>query len=143
MTTIAALRRRFENLNVSEVSENSIDATKDQYKEQQRDQLAHGKRADGSQIGKYRNPAYARKKAAMNPLAGFGNVDLKLTGSYYKDLFVDVRSDVIAVDSSDSKAGDLEKKYGDPFGLGGEYRAKYIQALEPVFINKVKEIVKL
>jgi hypothetical protein len=143
MVTIAALNRRVKALSVTEVSTESIEATKTEFLDAQRDQLLHGKRPDGSPIGKYKNPAYARKKYAMNPLAGFGNWDLRLKGDYQNALFVDVRDDSYVVDSADSKAGDIDKRIGDPLGLGGVYRQGYIDKLEPVLINKIKEIIKL
>jgi hypothetical protein len=143
MVTIAALNRRLKGLSVAEVSTESIEATTKELLDAQRDQLLHGKRADGSVIGRYKNPAYARKKYAMNPLAGLGNWDLRLKGDYQNDLFVNVRDDSYVVGSADSKAQSIDKRVGDPLGLGGEYRQEYIDKLEPVFINKIKEIIKL
>lgn len=143
MVTIAELNRRLKRLDVPTVAENSMEDTKEDFKNIQRDQLLHGKAQDGGPIGKYRSPAYARKKNAMNPLAGFGNMDWKLTGSLYNDLFVDVRSDTFVTGSADPKFAKLAEAFGDPLGLGGEYKEKYVGVLSPVFVNKVKEIVKL
>jgi hypothetical protein len=143
MITVAELNRRVKRLNVETTSEESIDQTKEDYKTSQRDQMLHGLKADGSKIGKYRSPAYARRKYAMNPLAGFGNMDWRLTGSLHKEIFVNADNGLIVTGSADEKFNKLAEAFGDPLGLGGEYKEKYLQVLTPVFVNKVKEIIKL
>lgn len=142
--TILGKLKQFDQLNVSDAVHESIEATKDEMLAAQKEQMLHGVRPDGSKIGKYKNPAYAAKKAAMNPLAGYGNMDWKLTGSLYNEMFVDVRGDTYVIDSVDTKTGKLIDAFGDPFGLGGEHKIKYLNdSLRPTLINKVKEAVKL
>lgn len=144
MATILSMLKKFEQLNTDEIAVDSIDATKDEIKVKQKDQLLHGLRPDGSKIGKYRSNKYATKKYALNPLAGIGNVDLKLTGDLHREIFVDVRDNTLVIDSADEKTGSLINKYGDPFGLGSERRAEYInETLRKVFIDNIKKVVSL
>lgn len=144
MNTIASVRRRFEALDVLDTSQDAIDATSEQYLDQQKEQMKHGLRPDGSKIGEYALTEYAELKYAMNPLAGFGNVDLKLTGAFQMNTQLNVIGEEMIIESLDSKAQELEEKYGDVFGIGGEFKEKYVtEYLQPVFIQKVKDKVKL
>lgn len=52
-------------------------------------QLIKGEDGNGKKLRKYKNNAYARKKHAMNPLAGLGVPDLRLTGDTYNAMGVD------------------------------------------------------
>ncbi len=127
MTTISDAFESLKTIDIQGEAAGAIDDTKEEMKNIQRDQLLHGIKGDGKQIGKYRNRAYAAKKYAMNPLAGIGNVDLKLTGSVHNDIFVDVRDREFIIDSADTKMEGLTEKYGDPFGLTDENEAVYIE----------------
>ena len=77
-------------------------------------QMLEGKNSDGLQIGHYRPPTgpYAEMKTEMNPLAGPGNVDLKLTGSLYKGIVATLLGDDISVKSTDAKYKKLTDAYG-------------------------------
>lgn len=144
MGTILSLIKKFEQLNTDDIAVESIDETKEEIKVKQKDQLLYGLKADGTKIGRYRNNKYAAKKYALNPLAGFGNVDLRLTGELHREIFVDVRDNTLVIDSADEKTGSLINKYGDPFGLGSERRAEYInETLRKVFIDNIKKVVSL
>lgn len=143
-TSINDMKRRFATANIRQVAEDSIYESRDEIKELQIDQLKHGLKKDGTPIGKYRNAAYAARKNQQNPLAGFGNVDLILTGDLKNQIFVDVREDSFVIDSADEKTGGLIKKYGDPFGLTEDSNASLIKApLRPTFVRKMKEKLKL
>lgn len=129
-----------ENLDIKAIAGEAIDETREKLMNLQRDQLLHGLRADGKLIGKYRNNKYARVKNQMNPLAGLGNVDLKLTGAVHNELFVDVRDNEYIIDSADSKMADLVEKYDDPLGLTEDNEQIYIdETLEEAFILKVEK----
>lgn len=144
MSTIAALNRRLKAANIEDTAIDSIDQTREQLADAQRDQMMHGLRADGTPIGKYRNPAYARMKNAMNPLAGLGNMDWRLTGELHAALIVDAREDgTVVIVSGDEKFRDLAEEHGDPMGLGGEFKEQYVGHLEPVFQTNVQRAVKL
>jgi hypothetical protein len=142
--------KRFEQLGreTDFVVEEAFNDTAPKFTEQQREQLERGLTADGETIRpRYQNAGYARMKQAMNSKPGLGNPDLKLTGSFHRQIFIDPRVDsgVIVVGSTDEKAEDLEEKYGGIiFGLGGEYKAVYVgQALRPSLLQAVSQIVKI
>lgn len=81
-------------------------------------ELEFGLRPDYKKIGNYRSDSYAFRKNNLNPLAGFGNVDLMLTGAFANSLFPIKKTTGFIFESSDSKLGDLISKYGmDIMGL--------------------------
>lgn len=143
--TIDDLLETIGNLDIPFEVQEAIDETKQGIIDRQKDQLMHGQRADGSIIGKYKNPAYAKMKNALNPLPGFGVMDWKLKGDLYSALFVDVREDgSYIVDSADPKAGPLEERLGDPMGLQPKNQQQYIdEQLEPFFLERIHEATGL
>ena len=119
-------------LNTPEVIEKVMMDSAEDYKNLQRNQMLHGLNSKGQKIGKYRNPIYARMKAQLNPLAGEGNVDLKLTGDFQSDMFLDVRGDTFIVDSADEKSQQLQTRYGEEiFGLDTDYKQQFADLARP------------
>ena len=83
-----------------------------------RQQLLHGFKSDGDLVGEYRSPAYALMKERMNPLAGLGLVDLRLTGDFFRGFQLAIDSTEYAIFSTDWKTNKLMDKYSeDIFGL--------------------------
>ena len=78
----------------------------------QENQLKRGLDGAGDKIGQYKDYGYADMKANMNPLPGYMNVDLKLTGDFYSGMALERSGSDFQVRSSDEKASRLEKKYG-------------------------------
>lgn len=116
------------------------DTTKDIIAAQQ-DQLWHGKDKEGKNLRRYRSPMYAAEKLGMNPL---GVTDLKYTGAFYAEMFVDVGGNYFELDSNDEKADDLTAKYGNIWGLNKDGRGKYIEsAFYPRLASKIEEKLKL
>lgn len=113
--------------------------TEDEYLKLQKDQLLHGLNAKGEEIGFYRNEDYADKKHRQNPKAGFGNVDLKLTGSFYEGISTHISNEGFLIESSDAKAPALEKKYGDPFGLADERKQSYADLSGQILVNEISK----
>lgn len=141
MATLLKILNAYQNLNVNEVSEDALEATTQELRKRQRGQMESGKNAYGEIIGRYRNPAYARKKQAMNPKPGLGNVDLKLTGATHRDIYSEVRGNKVIIDSTNEKTQKLAEKYGEQiFGLSPEVKKDYInEDLRPVFIRVIKK----
>ena len=81
-------------------------------REKIRNRWALGKKPDGSIIGLYRSEDYAEDKYKQNSKAGFGNVDLTLTGSLWRGIQISGFNDEYEVFSSDSKYEDITEKYG-------------------------------
>lgn len=144
MGSISDIQKRLRGYDANNVAQNSLLDSADLIIKVQQEQLLRGERADGAKIGKYRNPAYAAKKNSLNPLAGLGNVDLKLTGELYKEVLLDVRDDSFVLVSGDTKTPGLIEKYGDPFGLSAKGRTKVInEKLQSIFVKRSKESLQL
>lgn len=156
MATIDQLIKRAKSLKFREIIRESVEETRSEIVQAQRDQMLHGLKSDGKKIGKYKNPDYARKKYQMNQLAGMGNVDLKYTGEFQSEAFVDTRNDSVVFGSADNvpvdtgdgtmgKTDKLVEQYGgDIFGLSPSYAAEYSQNhLGPIAQNKIiKKLTK-
>ena len=72
-----------------------------------------GKRPDGSLIGLYRSEDYANYKFQENSKAGFGNVDLTLTGALVRGIRISGFNDEYEIYSEDIKYSDIVDNYGD------------------------------
>jgi len=144
MARLGQLVKKYQSLNIDQLAVEAIEETREQLLDIQRDQLLHGEKKDGTKIGKYKSEKYAAKKLAQNPLAGSGNVDLKLTGEYHEELFVDVREQTLVIDSAASadKIENIIGKYGDPLGLNetslNEYKPISNKALNKKIIQKIR-----
>lgn len=107
-------------------------------------QLKHGKRSTGEQIGKYKNKYYAAKKYNMNSLAGPGNVDLILNKDFSQGIFFKFTQDSIISDSIEkhNDGSDLLEDYGDD--VLGIFMTPAIKTdLQPEFIAIVKKKIAL
>ena len=122
-----------------------MEAVGPQLADRQRDQMLEGKNKKGARIGRYRSGAYARMKEVMNPLPGFGVPDLRLTGEFFKQIYVDIRDNTVIVDSTDEKTQSLVNKYGEEiFGLSKNTKSEFIKKdLRPVFMKKISEATGL
>jgi len=144
MARLGQLMNRFKTLDIDKLAREAVEETRKDLLDIQRDQLLHGEKKDGTKIGKYKSEKYAAKKLAQNPLAGSGNVDLKLTGEYHEELFVDVREQTLVIDSAASadKIENIIGKYGDPLGLNetslNEYKPISNKALNKKIIQKIR-----
>ena len=80
----------------------------------------------------------------MNPLPGLGTPDLKVTGAFYSGIRVDYNSGVLTTKSSDEKADELEKKYQDIYGLGGNFKKGFIKnSLRPALNKEITSLTGL
>jgi hypothetical protein len=93
----------------------------DKLKERKVSEFTRGQRPNGERIGEYRSPEYGIFKAQINPLAN-GYVDLLLTRSFTRKMFLTKRSSGYLFNSSDNKTGNLIGKYGiDIMGINQEW----------------------
>jgi hypothetical protein len=72
-----------------------------------------GKTPEGGVIGLYRSEIYADYKYGENPNAGFGNVDLTLTGALGRGIRISGFNEEYEIYSEDSKYEDIKDKYGE------------------------------
>lgn len=145
MATIRQVALRVNNLNLLNESMKALAVTKDDFVEQNVDQMRHGLKKTGQIIGEYKSPWYGDFKTRMNPMAG-GNVDLILTGAFTSNMYLETMSrGTFKIDSKDGKRNDLVRKYGsDIFGLGGEYKAKAInKRFRSVLMDNIRKVTKL
>lgn len=143
MAGINQMLERIKSVNVTEESATALDANAKEIIDLQKVQLLKGVKADGKKIGKYKNNSYAAKKFSQNPLAGFGNVDLKLTGDFAFGIFVDVRTQSFVIDSQDNKTDKIFKRYGDPFGLNKKSKVELIPPLKKTMVKNIKNKLRL
>lgn len=142
MSTINEFRSRIKANSILDAARESLEAQEALIARTQRQQLKTGLTGGvnaGRLIGQYKNKSYARKKFAQNSEAGYGNVDLTLTGDYANAIFIDVLASTIVIGSTDSKADILGKKYGEPLGLNRPSRIFIIEnGLRSTFVNTYK-----
>lgn len=144
MATLLQLYNRIQRVKEDEVIEETMDQSSPVITEKQREQMLTGVNSEGKKIGKYRSPAYARKKNAMNPLPGLGVPDLRLTGQFYKGIYTEIRGDKIITDSTDEKTQDLADKYGENiFGLNKDKKAEAVEKIKPVLVQNMKNAMGL
>jgi len=136
--------RRFERLNIPALAAESMQETKQVFMQWQQEQLNAGKKKGGGQIKPFYKPATITiKKKKGQPT---DRVTLRDTGFFYDSIFLVVHkgNETFNVVSSDTKAPRLLDKYGDSiFGLGGVFKIGYIQDFRPVFMGKIRSILKV
>lgn len=145
MATIKGLYEKVSSLNAGNVAVESLDSTSETIADLNRQQLFEGKNAKGGQVGQYRNELYAEEKHRMNPVPGFGNVDLKLTGAFQSRITTNVFGETVITQSTDEKADELARKYGDDiYGLNPTFKARYqVETLGPEFRRRITELTGL
>lgn len=139
------LLRKIEAINVPDVADTIISVTEESLVETQRAQMMAGMASDGKKIGEYRQELYAIKKHAMNPGAGFPNVDLFYKGDFQEKITATVIGDELIIESYDYKAPALIAKYGERiFGLNEDFKNAYLTgSLRPAFIAHIESLVGL
>lgn len=145
MSTIFSVLRKVESLNVNDVAFDAMDAGAPEVAKLNTEMLEAGQNAKGDDVGQYRNEEYARMKNAMNPKPGFGRVDLRLTGSFYRNMVTSVVGDAVITESTDEKAAELAAKYGDDiYGLNRTFKARFVsETLRPDFNRRITDITGL
>lgn len=135
------MRERVAAIDVKSAAVDAFEETEPTYIAYNLDQMLHGIDSLGDTIGVYQSEKYAEKKYALNPLAGFGIIDLRLEGSFYGGATAKVRGDLIVISSTDEKDPKLEAAYGKSiWGLTDDNKRKYVQG---EFGNAFREKVAL
>ena len=101
-------------------------------------QLEKGIAPDGIEIEPpYAFDEYARFKKSIGSKAPLGIPDLKLTGDFYSRFETKITPNYIEISSGDSKAPELENKYGEDqiYGLTESNKKEFVQLIkEPLKI---------
>jgi hypothetical protein len=107
--------------NVPQIASDFVYKHENWIKSRIKNRWQHGKKPDGTNIGRYRSPDYQYAKINLNPQAG-GNVDLILTGSLVNKILVQkVSKSVFRILSDDYKFTEIALKYGiENFNISNE-----------------------
>lgn len=144
MTTVEQMLQRCKRIEIKNEILQSLYDTRDVYISEQKRQMLHGFNRNATLIGKYKNAAYAVRKYSLNSRAGYNNVDLRLTGKFYAGIFVEIRDTEMVVGSEDSKASNLEDKYGDEiFGLSKKFKVPFVDANRKIFAARIARALHL
>ena len=101
---------------VTVLNENS-----DELEQAQRDQMAEGKNANGNNIGRLKDRAYALRKKATGGKARLGIADLRNKGNFYKGITAKANKSVLTITSTDEKTDLLINKYTEQiFGYNNQ-----------------------
>jgi hypothetical protein len=132
MATIPDFVSNFKRLNNNKFNEIVVDEMFN-YQERiidlNKDQLMSGFDSTSQRLRSYKNREYAEMKNEVNPLAGFGNPDLKLTGQFHRGFHVRRGGKTfLLLNSRDEKNDMLKGKYGkDIFGLTSSSKEEFIE----------------
>lgn len=89
-TSAAEMLRRLNRITetmLQEEVEDIILTTPKLLKEAKEIEFLQGRRPDKKYIGNYRNPDYAEDKNMLNPIPGYGHVDLIVSGRFVNNLY--------------------------------------------------------
>jgi hypothetical protein len=119
MTTVTELLKTLEKVDPQAIAVKVFNKNKKFFIMLNQGQLLKGKRRTGAKVGTYKSGEYARwKKETVSAVAGFGNVDVKVTGAFYKGLNPFIEGEDVSMESTDQKAPDLEQRYSEEmYGL--------------------------
>lgn len=143
--TIRGLYNKVKKFDTQKAIDNAFESTVDELADQNKKQLFEGYDKTGEKIKrKYRSNKYARVKNEMNPLPGLGTPDLKVTGSFYRGIRVDYSGGTLRTKSTDEKGDDLEAKYDNIYGLGGEFKKDFVNdSLRPALNSGITSAIGL
>lgn len=111
--TFGELKRKVAAFKVMEEAKGVLAENTDAIVALNREQMFYGQHGQGGQIGRYKDVRYAEEKYEQNPAAGFGQVDLRLTGSFYEKMYARLNGAALEISSTDSKTDKLATKYGN------------------------------
>jgi hypothetical protein len=105
-------------------------------------QMSTGHLSTGEDITPdYKNPGYGKYKARLNPNAR-GNPDARLTGEFYRNMFIELDRDNYIIGSGVEYASKLETQYGENLlrvsdKNKAEYGATYLRPRLLEYLNRV------
>ena len=141
-TTVYDMLQRFGKLNIKDEIILGLEDSAEIFTDMQREQMLRGERSDGKPIFRIStgsdeySPAYAKKKGRKKP------IDLRDTGEFQSELFMDVREEELFIDSADSKSGMLQKDYGEEImGLQDDPMSEFAEKAAEKIIVRVENIL--
>ena len=133
-----AAARNLASLDLVAVSLGAVRDNEQRLIDANQTQLQQSIDSDGDWLGEYRSIAYANLK-------GRPDVDLKLTGDFYRGMFVDANKYPVVFSSRDEKTEMLTAKYGDEiFGTTKENQNKINhEAIKPAIQAAITETLRV
>lgn len=132
--TLPEFQRRFSKLDLNRELSNAIQDSYSSAVALNKGQLFNrGEDSEGNKL-KYNSTFYALDKNKSNPLPGFGNADLFVTGAFYNGFYAQVKGNKSVIfGSTDPKTSKLEDRFGKKiFGLTKDNRKVFaVEILRP------------
>lgn len=139
LSTIHKVAANAQRINFDAIKRDSFEETKSSVVSFNKQNLRQGFKVDGSRIGIYGSIPYAAKKFNQSGEAGFGCIDLYLTGDWQNGIGAIINSKSFTTFSVDEKASKLELKYSPLiYGLPDKYKPDYVKIIGPVIFKKTK-----
>lgn len=134
MTTVQELIDRLEKVSIHQLTMESLDETKENILESQKEQLLEGKTSEGTDITpSYLDDPYFKSRASAqrysdwkdeitpNSKRSKGTPNLYINGHYHSRLEIEIGDDDITTSNSADFDPDVERKYGNKLlGLEAE-----------------------
>ena len=105
------LAQKAKTIDITKLVQQVVEANAELISDNVREQLTVGKSGSGASVGIYSSLWYANMKSKISR-APFGNVDLKLSGSLYDELFTKVTGKKVETDSKVSYSKYQIERYG-------------------------------
>lgn len=125
MTTVAEMRRRWQDIDLVEETTNAMEKENQSIVDFNRAQLFAGEYTNEKLISpRYQNATVQYKISKGQP---YDRVTLEDNGSFYRAMYLRITGDSFEITSSDPKTSSLEDKYtgrGEIFGLNDENKAR-------------------
>lgn len=152
MRTLSSTISAINKVNIENLCSSSVDQTKDDLLQTNKDQLFDGKLKTGQDLSpSYLDDPYFKSAASAQRYSDWkdlitpnanrkkGIPNLYINGAFYMSLSVEVAGSSVMMGSSFPDADDIESKFTkNIFGLGGQYKSKYITVtLQPLVFQKL------
>lgn len=133
MASPLEILNKLNKIDVSLSAQIAMEKTADAAAEAQRNQLRQGLRSDGTFQDDYSFRSVFQYGKPPGPILWFD------TGSFYREIYIDVRQDIFIMESRDPKSTMIQNRGGvKTLGLGVGARIEYIRTLKPAFKNEIK-----
>lgn len=153
MRKLSELIAAVNNIRVNDICSDAVADTKEDLLRINKEQLYDGKLKTGADLSPtylddpyFKTPASAKRysdwkdQITPNSKRKSGVPNLFITGVFYDSLSISISGMDVDVDSSFSKATDIESKFSTAiFGLGGEYKEDYLEIVKPVVFEDLTE----
>jgi hypothetical protein len=140
MGTIKTLYGSMRRFNLDRTASAAFGTVLEDFTDENKAQLFAGFNRFGDHLDEYKSFRYAEDKHFLNPVPGFGNPDLFVTGDFYAGIKGRISGSQILEKSSDIKNDRLVADYPGIFGLGGRFKVEFVKdKYAPAFYIEAKK----